>query len=310
MKTPWILVAAASFALSPIESCGQQSGGAQVQNGPRRGGGDAPAPIPAQGLDLKHFDLDFPGGTPRQLADAISEATGKHLNLIVPDAHVDTPIMPIKVEDVTVPQLFAAIQTASRREAPVAIGETNGRKSIQYRTVGVGFEFASQPVTDETVWSFTSTAPTKEDEAVLASGEGPDQVCQYFQLAPYLQEHTVEDITTAIQTGWKMLKVNPAPQLSFHEETKLLIAVGSAEHIAQIPQVLQQLQLDNSSAVEKIARLQEDLDEIETKKEGDWEKKAQEKREQIGQAARLQKARETIQNVPANQNRIRNIPPR
>jgi hypothetical protein len=33
-----------------------------------------------------------------------------------------------------------------------------------------------------------------------------------------------EDITTAIQTGWAMLGVKPAPRLKSHQETKLLIA--------------------------------------------------------------------------------------
>ena len=92
------------------------------------------------------------------------------------------------------------------------------------------------------------------------------------------------------------MKVDPVPQLSFHEETKLLIAVGAGEHVGQIPNVLQQLPLDNSAAVDKIAKWQAELDDIETKKAADWEKQAQTLREKIERLARAQRARETIQN--------------
>ena len=264
-------------------------------------GGPSPAVEPV----LKRFNLDFPGGTPGALAAAISKAMGRHLNLIIPASHADTKIMPMKVESVTVPDLFRAIQTASARQVPVVTGSTSrsgtmpAQRSFQYKTVEISFIPTSGTVTDETVWSFGSTEPTAEDSAVLAKGEEPEQVCQYFQLAPYLQDHTVEDITTAIQTGWKMLKVDPVPQLSFHQETKLLIAVGSSEQVAQIPMVLQQLRLDDSTAVEKIAKWQAGLAEIEEKKAGDWQKQALEMRQKIADLAKAQKARETIRNPPA-----------
>ena len=75
----------------------------------------------------------------------------------------------------------------------------------------------------------------------MSDNAPPPDVCQYFQLAHYLDYYTFEDITTAIQTGWKMLRIDPSPQLSFHAETRLLIAVGPAGAISQIPGVLSQL---------------------------------------------------------------------
>ena len=120
-----------------------------------------------------------------------------------------------------------------------------------------------------------------------------------------------EDITTAIQTGWKMLKVDPVPQLSFHQETKLLIVVGAANYVAQIPIVLNQLPLDNSAAVDKIAKWQTELEELEAKKAGDWEKEAAALREKIDRLARSQRARETIQNtslVPRAGNPVPGLP--
>jgi len=62
----------------------------------------------------------------------------------------------------------------------------------------------------------------------------------------------VDDITTAIQTGWKMMGYreklagfvpgnNDAPTISFHPQTKLLIAVGDPAKLETIDAVLQAL---------------------------------------------------------------------
>jgi len=39
----------------------------------------------AQTNSLPKFNLDFSGGTPQQLIDAVEKATGKPLNTIIPD---------------------------------------------------------------------------------------------------------------------------------------------------------------------------------------------------------------------------------
>ena len=41
----------------------------------------------------------------------------------------------------------------------------------------------------------------------------------------------MDDITTAIETGYKMLG-EPAPVINFHKDTKLLIAVGELARLA------------------------------------------------------------------------------
>jgi hypothetical protein len=67
-------------------------------------------------------------------------------------------------------------------------------------------------------------------------------VCRFFQLGPYLQAGVkVEDITTAIETAWKMLGENTAPKIKFHQDTKLLIAVGQVERLMVIDEVLEKL---------------------------------------------------------------------
>ena len=255
----------------------------------------------ASAASLKHFDLDFPGGTPRELVAAISKAMGKPLNVVIPESNADVQIMPIKVSNVTVPELFRAIQTASAREVPIVTGSSGqgGGKSIQFKSGSLSFRANTEPVTDDTIWAFQALGlPTEEFKAALQAAEEQNVVCQYFQLARHLEDHTIEDITTAIQTGWKMLNVNPLPQLSFHKETKLLIAVGVKDQIEMIPQVLGQLEADNTVGLEKIAKLQAELAQIEEKKDDGWTTKANEKREQINRFAALVRAREAVQSSP------------
>src|SRR5256885_1082894 len=85
---------------------------AQVTAGPRMPlapGFGQPAPAAP---DLPRFDLDFPGGTPQQLVDAIKEKIGT-LNAIIPTEHKNVRIPPLKMNQVTVPQLFEALSSSS-----------------------------------------------------------------------------------------------------------------------------------------------------------------------------------------------------
>jgi len=101
--------------------------------------------------------------------------------------------------------------------------------------------------TDDSIWCFFANHPPKPpSDAELKS-------CRFYSLAPYLDRGlTVEDITTAIQTGWKMMGYadnransgNEPPKISFHKETKLLIAVGDPNKLATIDAVLKALTTD------------------------------------------------------------------
>src|ERR1035437_1050455 len=68
---------------------------------------------------LTKFNLDFPGGTPKELVAAIEKAMGKPLNAIIPTEDADLQMPPLKMNDVVVPQLFAALESASRKTVEV-----------------------------------------------------------------------------------------------------------------------------------------------------------------------------------------------
>lgn len=204
------------------------------------------ASAPQNSDELSRFDLDFPGGTPGQLVEMVSRAQGKQVSVVFPE-NSDRARMPVvRVRNATVSDVFSAIAAATRHEVavPTSIIMANGKQgaqSIQYRSVQSQFVPSGGAITDDTVWSFVSN----EDEAAAAkqlNQQQPVRELRHFQLRQYLSDKlTVQDITTAIRSGWEMLKVENPPDLKFHQETGILIAAGAPELLEQIPMVLQQL---------------------------------------------------------------------
>ena len=186
------------------------------------------------------------------------------------------------------PEVFSAIGIVSAHTDAVPLSPSG----FEFRDVAITFVNSANALpTDETVWSLHSSGLSTK---VLAKVYGVTPVCRYFQLASYLENYSIEDITTAIQTGWKMAKVEPMPQLSFHKETSLLIAVGPEASVNQIPAVLNELQRDRGPAVERIVKLQKELDEIATKQGPEWDRKRAEIQQKIGEIAQRQLANELI----------------
>ena len=172
---------------------------------------------------LPRFDLDFSGGTPKQLVQAIEKATGKPLNAIIPDDVADTMLPALSVKNVTAQQVFDALLAVVSQKT-VAVG--NGYSHTRF-----GFATKGEPNANS-VWYFYY------DKPVL-----PADICLFFQLGPYLDAgYNVDDITTAAETAWKMLGETNRPKISYHKETRLLIVVGQPDQLAVIDQTLSHLQ--------------------------------------------------------------------
>ena len=181
-----------------------------------------PGAAATQKPELTKFDLDFPGGTPRQLVEAIEKASGKPLNAVIPDEDAGLRLPALKMRAVNVWELFQALSVSSRR----TIQTTRGVASVEYGFSTVG------NLSENSIWYFYQHKPDPFEEK---------KACRFYQLDPYLDTFKVEDITTAIQTGWKMLGETNPPTISFHKDTKLLIAVGEQSKLQLIDSVLQQL---------------------------------------------------------------------
>lgn len=183
-------------------------------------------PLPAK---LTKFDLDFPGGTPEQLALAIQTALGRPLNAIVPPQYSRLKLPTLKMRGIDAAQLFDAMYRASPTNEPIENTQMVG----QYFTSSYGFKTNGTPSDDSVWYFFGQMAPVNA---------APKRYCNFFLLTPYLDRGlSVDDITTAIQAGWKMLGDAEGAQLSYHPETKLLISVCDPDHYQVIEGALRAL---------------------------------------------------------------------
>jgi hypothetical protein len=184
--------------------------------------------------DLPKFNLDFPGGPPQMLVQLINQELKKSpVNVIIPEEAKKVVIPPMKLKDVTVQQVFQALMGQSRRGEDRTVYSGDGRILRQEYSTSYFFQAVS-PITTNTIWTLkVSEPPPKVEEP---------KVCRFYQLSPFLDQGlSVNDITTAIKAGYKMLGESNAPDLNFHEETRLLIAVGPESKLKLIDQVLTQL---------------------------------------------------------------------
>ena len=192
----------------------------------------------------RKFDLDFPGGTPQQLVTAVEKATGEPLNAIIPEQDKDVMLPALKMRQVSVTDLFTAMESSSQRTEMLITGtyfSAAGGAQSQYSQFQASTGFRK---VGSSVWVFTNKRPSLPPDLVLSK-------TRFYQLQPYLPQNTVEDITTAIQTAWKMMaenkmapKRNATTELKFHKETGLLIAVGDAAQVQVIDDVLSALRPD------------------------------------------------------------------
>jgi hypothetical protein len=186
---------------------------------------------------LPKFDLDFPGGTPKELVKAVEKATGKPLSTVIPDDCADLKIPAVSVKNATVAQLFAALRLASKTAHRYVVTDPfSGNRNWNENTLIYGFQTEGVP-NENSIWFFLKEG----DDAGLFRIVAPT-MCKFYQLSPYLEAgYKVEDITTAIETAWKMLGVTKPPTLSYHKDTKVLIAVGEDDKVKLIDDVLKQL---------------------------------------------------------------------
>src|SRR5207249_11850956 len=97
------------------------------------------------------------------------------------------------------------------------------------------FRGPGSKISDDTIWTFYVENPPSSAQVI-------PKVCRFYSLARYLESGTtVDDITTAIKTGAQMLGEGTGPEISFHKDTKLLIAVGEPSKLEIIDSVLRAL---------------------------------------------------------------------
>jgi hypothetical protein len=191
---------------------------------------------------LTKFNLDFPGGTPKQLVTALEKAIGKSLNIVVSDKDAAEKLPPLKMYNVDLVQLSRALRSATYKQEFIRVGTGPSGGSYQSIETGVSFNSSQdERPSDNSIWYFNVQR--------VPPPAPPEKASRFYQLSSYLEDgYTVDDITTAIQTGWKMQGDTSPPEISFHKETKLLIAVGEPKKLLTIDAVLQALAVPKSKA--------------------------------------------------------------
>ena len=141
------------------------------------------------------FDLNFRGGTPDELAAAIGAASGKKPNLLLSPGAEKVTLPGLQLRSVTTAQVFNALNLIIRTERDVVFTST-----------------ASSEVGGETIWT-------------MLYATRPGKACKVFYVGDLLQKYKIEDVTTAIQSVWKMQGAEG--ELKFHQDTQLLIACAA-----------------------------------------------------------------------------------
>jgi hypothetical protein len=158
--------------------------------------------------------------------------------VIIPDDAVSFQLPPLKLSDITFGQLSDTLREGSLKQESLPTynqwGGPTGYLTIQ---TGYYFKTTDDRPNDNSVWFF---------HILKAPNQSAPKSCKFYSLAPYLDRgFTVDDITTAIQTGWKMAGDSATPELNYHKETKLLIAYGEADQLKTIDDVLKTLPVSN-----------------------------------------------------------------
>lgn len=207
---------------------------------------EAPS-APPRHPGFSSFNINFLGGPPAKLVQMITNQIRKPVNVIIPPEHSYTELPPLNLNGVTVPQLFEALGEASRRTVTYVTGSISmpgGYQQYQRGTTGFGFK-TTGPLREDSIWYFFVENSGEPPKPPPAFEPKKPTVCRFFQLGPYLEGGTkVEDITTALETAWKMMGATtaaPAPEIKFHQDTKLLIAVGQPDRLLLIDEVLEKL---------------------------------------------------------------------
>ena len=204
---------------------------------------EAPS-APPRHPGFSSFNINFLGGPPAKLVQMITNQIRKPVNVIIPPEHSNTELPPLNLNGVTVPQIFEALGEASQRTVTYVTGSTKmpgGNPQYQRGTTGFGFK-TTGPLREDSIWHFFVENSGEPPKPPPAPEPKKATMCRFYQLGPYLGGGTkVEDITTALETAWKMMGENTAPEIKFHQDTKLLIAVGQPDRLLLIDEVLQKL---------------------------------------------------------------------
>lgn len=185
-------------------------------------GAEPPGIDPATGMPFRVpppgglFDLNFRGGTANELVIAMQDAGGKKPNLLLSPGAEKIILPPLQLREVTISQVFDALSRLMRSERVIFIATAAAPGGAP-------------------IWTMHRDNPQTS------------RICKVFYVGDLLQKYKIDDITTAIQSVWKM--EGAEGELKFHQDTQLLIACAAQpERLRTISEILAELKSGTSGA--------------------------------------------------------------
>src|SRR5687768_11808822 len=182
------------------------------------------ATVMAAGADLSDislprqpgFNLTFKGGTPHELAQEMKAAAARSfvepeqvfpVNIIVPKELENVKVPPLTMQSVDPQTVFSTLNLVWHNEG------------MQWVSAG-GKAWVLQ------------TAPDRRK-------------AQAFFVGHLLKKYKIEDITTAVKTTWEMsgTEGRRKPELRFHKDTEMLIALADGAQLGTVNEVLSQMRM-------------------------------------------------------------------
>ncbi len=88
-----------------------------------------------------------------------------------------------------------------------------------------------------------------------------EQGFRLYSMARLIEQYSIEDLATAVETTWQMMPKNFAASLKYHDETRLLICSGTERHLEIVDEVVD-LMTRNSEANLRTRRLEDEEKEL------------------------------------------------
>ena len=180
------------------------------------------------------FDLSFAGGTTNELIEAMKKAGEKEfrngivVNVLIPPELKDIKVPPMQLRSVNPKAVFEALNLV-------------WRDTFQWtRSIPPGWAAGAYSATSVDIW--------------ILSRKPDQRKTQAFYVGNLLQKFKIDDITTAVRTTWQFAGKNDKttdPELKYHQDTQLLIALADDAQLKTALEVLSQLKLavDPASAI-------------------------------------------------------------
>ena len=150
------------------------------------------------------FDLSFAGGTPAELVEAISRASGAKPNVLVSPRLAKTVLPKMELHSVTVNSVFVALNLLTAVEGS-----------------------ARWTASENNVWVLQSRSV--------------DRRTQIYYVGDLLQKFKIEDLNTAIAIAWKMDGNEAQAELKYHQDTQLLLARADERQLRLVTELLTEL---------------------------------------------------------------------